>query len=657
VEETFYITTPIYYVNAEPHLGHAYTTILADSLNRLHQMQGKRTFFLTGTDEHGDKIVQSARERGMGAKEYADRVSSQFRELWPELAIGYDRFIRTTDPDHVACVQRFLQLVYDNGDIYFGEYGGYYCFGCERFFTEKELENGNCPDHQKPPEYIQETNYFFRMSRYQEWLREYIENNPDFIQPERYRREVLAMLREPLDDLCISRPKSRLEWGIELPFDTGYVTYVWFDALINYITALGWPDGEDFKRFWPTAHHIVAKDILKPHAIFWPTMLRSAGLPLYRGLRVHGYWTVREEKMSKSLGNVVRPLELRSKYGLDAFRFFLLREMQLGHDGNFSEEALIGRFNADLANDMGNLFSRCLAMTGKYLGGTAPAPPERFEAEDEELMRLGKEYLEKHLQSFEAVHTAEALEWLLEFVRGVNKYIDTCAPWSLYKQGHTQRVQTVLGLALASLRRIALAMRPVMPDASHAMCRQLGLDLARLDVDLRQECSQWIFLPEGTEVAKKSNLFPRQELKLDEESARKEQASDKQQQKKDKAGKASHQKAESEETPEIDFADFQKLDLRVGRVESASPHPDADRLLQLEVDAGEGATRQIVGGLAEAYAPRDLVGRYVTVVANLKPRKLRGVTSHGMVLAVHGSQGLSLLAPDSDQVAPGDKIS
>jgi methionyl-tRNA synthetase len=659
VEETFYITTPIYYVNAEPHLGHAYTTILADSLNRFHKMLGKRTLFLTGTDEHGDKIMQSARERGEGPQEYADRVSRQFRELWPELNIGYDRFIRTTDPDHVACVQRFLQQVYDSGDIYFGEYGGYYCFGCERFFTEKELDGGNCPDHQKPPEYIQETNYFFRMSRYQDWLVRYIEDNPDFIRPERYRREVLAMLREPLEDLCISRPKSRLEWGIELPFDTGYVTYVWFDALLNYISALGWPDGEDYARFWPSAHHLVAKDIIKPHAIFWPTMLRAAGLPLFRGLRVHGYWKVHEEKMSKSLGNVVRPLELRSKYGLDAFRFFLMREMQFGHDGNFSEEGLIGRFNADLANDLGNLFSRCLAMTGKYFGAAAPQPPAEsdLQQEDEELLQLGRDHLEKFLESFEAVHTAEALEWLMEFVRGVNKYIDTSAPWSLHKQGHTERLKTVLALALASLRSIALALRPVMPDASRTMCQQLGLDLENLDVDLRRECSEWVYLPEGTGVAKKSNLFPRQELKLDREegeSAKRDSGKESKKAKAEKAGKK--QASGAEQTQELDLADFQKLDLRVGRVEGASPHPNADRLLQLEVDAGEGATRQIVAGLAEAYSPQEIVGKYVAVVANLKPRKLRGVTSQGMVLAVHGEQGLNLLSPEGE-ASPGDRIS
>ena len=318
------------------------------------------TLFLTGTDEHGDKIVQSAEKQGKSPQEFVDGISAQFRALWPQLGIANDRFVRTTDADHKARVQRFLQQVYDAGDIYFGEFGGHYCYGCERFYTEKELENGLCPQHLTKPEFISEKNYFFRMSKYLPWLKEHILANPDFIRPERYRNEVLGMLESgALEDLCISRPKSRLTWGIELPFDTDYVCYVWFDALLNYVSALGWPDGPDYARYWP-GEHLVAKDILKPHAIFWPTMLKAAGLPLYQHLNVHGYWLVRDTKMSKSLGNVVDPLAMSQEFGLDAFRYFLLREMHFGSDASFSEESIVTRINADLANDLGNLYSRVL---------------------------------------------------------------------------------------------------------------------------------------------------------------------------------------------------------------------------------------------------------------------------------------------------------
>ncbi|MEN8690965.1 MAG: methionine--tRNA ligase, partial [Desulfobacterales bacterium] len=314
----FYITTPIYYVNARPHLGHAYTTIIADVATRYHRMCREETFFLTGTDEHGDKVVRAARKENMTPRTYVDRISGQFQALWPELNISNNRFIRTTAPDHMAVVERILQNIYDNGDIYFSEYEGQYCFGCERFYTERELVDGKCPDHETEPEIIKESNYFFKMSRYQDWLIDHINGHPDFIRPERYRNEVLAFLREPLEDLCISRPKSRLKWGITLPFDDKYVTYVWFDALLNYVSALGYPDGDLFRKFWPVAQHIVAKDILKPHGIYWPIMLKAAGIEVYNHLNVHGYWNVEQSKMSKSLGNVVEPLELKNIYGLDA---------------------------------------------------------------------------------------------------------------------------------------------------------------------------------------------------------------------------------------------------------------------------------------------------------------------------------------------------
>mgnify|MGYP000117194326 CR=1 FL=1 len=647
---SFYVTTPIYYVNANPHLGHAYTTILADTVNRFHKLMQEDTFFLTGTDEHGDKIMQAAEAQGQDPQSYVDRVSAMFKELWPQLSIANDQFIRTTEKKHIKTVQKFLQMVYDNGDIYFGEYGGHYCFGCERFYTEKELVDGLCPDHQKKPEYIQEANYFFCMSKYQDWLRKHIEDNPDFIQPKQYRSEVLAMLREPLDDLCISRPKTRLTWGIELPFDQRYVTYVWFDALINYITALDWPDGERYQTFWPTAHHVVAKDILKPHAIFWPTMLKAAGLPPYKGLRVHGYWKVDEAKMSKSLGNVVDPLTMRTKYGLDGFRYFVMREMHFGHDGSFTEPAMVNRFNADLANDLGNLFNRSLSMTHKYFQGAVPECKEMVQ-EDKALMELGNKALEEYMDHFQGFQVAQALEALWEFIRGVNRYIDTTAPWVLKKEGHGDRLQTVMAFVLASLRRIALAVWPVMPEAGEKMLAQLGQNMDPRQADLGAESREWIMLDPGSKVDRTSNLFPRQELDIKEEGAGPAQAP------KDTDSKETNTKGQSiSEIQEIEFTDFQKLDLRVGTVLEAEAVPKADKLLKLMVDIGEDAPRQIVAGLAQDFSPAEVTGRQVVVVTNLKARKMRGVLSQGMVLAVHDAQRLCLLKPDAE-VQAGSRVS
>jgi methionyl-tRNA synthetase len=651
---SFYVTTPIYYVNAKPHLGHAYTTILADTVNRFHALLQEQTYFLTGTDEHGDKIVQAAEANGQDPQSYVDAISSMFQDLWPKLGIANDQFIRTTQEKHKKTVQKVLQLVYDQGDIYFGEYGGHYCFGCERFYTEKELVDGLCPDHQTKPEYIQEANYFFRMSKYQGWLRDYIQDNPEFIQPKQYKNEVLAMLREPLDDLCISRPKTRLTWGIELPFDSRYVTYVWFDALINYLTALDWPDGAKFATFWPAAHHIVAKDILKPHAIFWPTMLKAAGILPYKGLRVHGYWKVDQTKMSKSLGNVVEPLGMRTKYGLDGFRYFLMREMHFGHDGSFTEPALVNRFNADLANDLGNLFNRSLAMTHKYFHGLVPERAE-LGPEDQELLTLGRKAVEEYTEHFQAFQVAQALESFWEFVRGVNRYIDSMAPWALHKAGETERLRTVMAVVLASLRRIALAVWPVMPEAGEKMLEQLGQEVAPRQADLLTEGRNWTMLTPETLVAKTSNLFPRQELDRDKTEA------DTAQSKKPKKTQQTAKKTESNtqnssESTEIEFSDFQRLDLRVGTVVQADAVPKADKLLKLLVDIGENEPRQIVAGLAQEFSPHDVQGRQVVVVANLKPRTMRGVLSQGMILAVHDAKGLRLLGPQ-DEVQPGSKVS
>ncbi|WP_461210300.1 methionine--tRNA ligase [Desulfocurvus sp. DL9XJH121] len=646
----FFISTPIYYVNAKPHLGHAYTTIVADCLARFHRLMGDETFFLTGTDEHGDKIVQAAEKNGRTPAEYVDEISGLFSGLWPELNISNDDFIRTTEQRHKRVVREVLQKVYDAGDIYQSEYEGLYCFGCEQFLTEKDLdENGCCPDHKVKPQVIKEKNYFFRMSKYQDWLKNHILENPDFIRPERYRNEVLSMLEMGvLDDLCISRPKTRLTWGIELPFDPDYVTYVWFDALLNYITALEWPDNQDkFQRFWPAANHLVAKDILKPHAVFWPTMLRAAGFEPYQHLNVHGYWLVKETKMSKSLGNVVEPLAMKDTYGLDAFRYFLLREMRFGRDASFSEDALVGRLNADLANDLGNLFSRVLSMTHKYFGGLVPDPGAA--RPDAELAELAANSFENYRGLFSRLRFGEGLEAVWDLVRALNKYVDSSAPWTLFKEGRTDELAVVMYSLLEYMRKVALHVWPVMPETAETMLGQLGQKLDLASLDLVAEGGGFGGLEPGTALAQASNLFPRVELKKPGPQEAPKPAQ--------KAKKAEKKAPEAAAEPGVaEFADFQKLDLRVGTVLSADPHPDADRLFVVKVDLGEAEPRQVVAGLREHFEADFLVGRQVVVVANLAPRKLRGLESRGMILAVKDDKGMQLLAT-SGQVANGSKVS
>ncbi len=635
--DPFYITTPIYYVNARPHLGHAYTTTVADVAFRFHGMQGRQCFFLTGTDEHGDKIVEAAEREKMSPRSYVDMISAEFRRLWPELNIHPSDFIRTTEQRHIAVVQQVLQKIYDAGDIYFSEYEGLYCFGCERFYTERELVDGKCPDHEKAPERIREANYFFKMSRYQDWLIDHIEKHPDFIRPERYRNEVLAFLREPLEDLCISRPKTRLRWGITLPFDEEYVTYVWFDALLNYVSALGYPDGERYTTFWPHAQHLIAKDILKPHGIYWPTMLRAAGIPVYQHLNVHGYWNVDQSKMSKSLGNVIEPLELKNIYGLDAFRFFLMRDMTFGLDSSFSEEALVERINADLANDLGNLFSRVLAMAHRYFKGRVPEvdpdlePKLRFGLKDEALQAIDD--FERQMEGF-GFNTALAAVW--KFIGQMNRYVDYSMPWELAKnEASARQLAAVIYNLLEGLRVVSGLIYPVMPDTAARMQQHLGLDAGE-PFYLLERLRAWGGLPAGTPLPKAVALFPRIDTR-----------------KKEKPQPPPESAGLRDLKEEISIETFGRVDLRVATVLHAEPVPRADRLIRLEVDCGE--RRTIVAGIAKHYDPADLVGRQVIIVANLKPAKLMGVLSQGMLLAASRGKSLALLTPDRE-MKPGTPI-
>ncbi len=508
----FYITTPIYYVNDKPHIGHAYTTILADVLARYQRLMGENVYFLTGTDEHGQKVQKAADAQGMTPQQQCDSTVVRFQELWKRLEITNDDFIRTTESRHKEIVQKVLQDLFEQDLIYRDEYQGHYCVPCERFFTEKDLLEGNlCPECKRAVEPIIESNYFFRMSRYQDWLIDYIKTHPNFIQPAFRANETLGFLKQPLGDLCISRPKSRLSWGIELPFDTDYVCYVWFDALLNYISAIGYgSDDEKFKKWWPCAYHLIGKDILTTHTVYWPTMLKAMGLPMPESIFAHGWWLMGNDKMSKSLGNVVNPMDLCEKYGVDAFRYFLLSEMTLGQDASFTESTFITRFNSDLANDLGNFVSRVIKMIGKNFDNKIPAPAEITDI-DIEFMDAVKSSVPALKESIASMRVDKGIAGMIEAIRAGNRYFDKTAPWTLAKNGDTARLGTVLYTAAEALRVVSIALTPLMP--AKMRCLQIALGLPEDYTPVLEDAQAWGVLVPNTQTQDPGALFQRIDVK------------------------------------------------------------------------------------------------------------------------------------------------
>ena len=637
----YYLTTPIYYVNDRPHIGHAYTTILADVLARFHRSIGDDTFFLTGTDEHGQKVEKAAARQNMAPIDHCNATVVRFQELWKRLGITNDRFIRTTQEFHKTVVRKILQDLYDRGEIYRARYTGWYCVGDERFFTEKDLVDGKCPECGREVTAIEETNYFFRMGKYRDWLVDYIKSHPDFILPAFRANETLGFLRKELGDLCISRPKSRLSWGIELPFDPDYVCYVWFDALINYISGVGYlQDAAEFARRWPADCHLIGKDILTTHTVYWPTMLKAIGLPMPKTIFAHGWWLTGNAKMSKSLGNVVNPMDMIDRAGVDAFRYFLLAEMAPGSDANFSEDAFIARYNSDLANDRGNLLSRVLKLTQRA-GGTVPAP----EAPDEDLEREFRAAVDAAADAMpgniRAMTLDQGIAAAMNAVRAGNRYIEKRAPWVLAKQGDTARLNTVLFTCAESLRRIAVLLEPVMPEKMGELLALLGYAPGEAG-DIGSVSSGKVSAA-GRRVGETQGLFPRIQVEERAEApAAKSEA------------KAIEAKPAVPEAELIAIDDFARVSLRTARIVAAERVEGADKLLKLQLDVG-GESRQIVAGIAKFYRPEELPGKTIVVVANLRPAKIRGIESRGMLLAAKQDGVLKLVTVDGD-IASGAVI-
>lgn len=636
--QNFYVTTPIYYVNDKPHIGHAYTTILADVLVRYHRMLGHDAYLLTGTDEHGQKVQRAAEANAVSPIEHCDATVVRYKELWGRLDIRYDDFIRTTEERHKRVVRACLQRLWDKGLIYRSEYKGMYCVPCERYFMDKDLGVGGlCPDCGRKTDELLESNYFFKMSLYQDWLVEHIKTHPEFIQPAFRANETLGFLKKPLGDLCISRPKSRLSWGIELPFDSEYVCYVWFDALLNYVSAVGYlSDDALFKRHWPASFHLIGKDILTTHTVYWPIMLKALDIEPPLSVFAHGWWLSGEAKMSKSTGNVASPIDLIDIYGVDAVRYFLMAEMTLGQDASFTRDGLSSHYHFKLANDLGNLVNRVVCLGLKHFDGAVPPAGAATEPEVE-LKGVCMEAVKSMRSAVESMRLNQGIDSVLCAVRAGNKYIEQTAPWKLAKSQNMDRLATVLRTGAECLRVVSILLNPVMPSKMSDLRAILGIDPAA-PVDFASAgiwglYSDSAVMPKGSKI-----LFPLVAEPVEPEATKPPS--------KDKAVVVKTPEPAAPEGVILSIEEFQRVKLKTAKVLAAEKVAGADKLLRLDVELG-AESRQIVAGIALHYKPEELVGRTIIVVANLKPAKIRGLESNGMLLAAKSGSALRLLMVDS----------